>query len=260
MNYDYKRLLWIILSFAATPYQDNDVTLMIEGTANDTPPVLAVGSRQDAITAIREHCGEDIDLHDIHPHPSLNRMVCLWVDKRRWSRTRHVYKRAALTTRRRHGEQDITDRKHAWARDHPTIATALAHIDWKDIRSITGATAWGEQVLYRLKHRAFSNCDSTRGLPGCPISDCLHQHITTAHTFWTFAVCGRASTLAQRKRVGLITFDTMYEMPCRIVGRWEWSRPYKQYGEGDACIGNQEKTIVHSEPLLYYMGVSAARI
>ncbi|OWZ10311.1 hypothetical protein PHMEG_00016858 [Phytophthora megakarya] len=196
---------------------------------------------------------------------------------------RNVFKRAALTTRRRHGERDITDRKHAWARDHPTIATALAHIDWKDIRSITGATAWREQVLYRLKHRAFSNWDSTRGLPGCPISECLHQHITTAHTFWTcagamalwevfyatwtapglVASTSRLTatfqldlemappgfwthTVNRRKIPNRMTFGAMYEMPCRIVGRWEWSRPYKQYGDVDACIGNQEKTIVHS--------------
>ncbi|KAJ8579141.1 hypothetical protein ON010_g65 [Phytophthora cinnamomi] len=59
------------------------------------------------------------------------------------------------------------------AHAHPKIASALEQVSCKRVRQITGATGWGEQIIYRLKLRAFGSWDSTQNTVGCRITEGL---------------------------------------------------------------------------------------
>ncbi|OWZ11153.1 hypothetical protein PHMEG_00015870 [Phytophthora megakarya] len=99
-------------------------------------------------------------------------MVCLWVGGRRWKQSRRRYKRAAIAAARRRGTQDALHRHNAWVHDSPQIGQAIYSVSWIEGRQVLGASAWGEQVFYRLKLRAFSMWDPAALRPACVIEEC----------------------------------------------------------------------------------------
>ncbi|KAG2844210.1 hypothetical protein PC112_g2311 [Phytophthora cactorum] len=91
----------------------------------------------------------------------------------------------------------LEDRKCARTQDNPVVTAALAQVDWTDIQRITRITAWEEQVLFRLKQRAFSVWDATRGLHGCPVDKCLQRNViilTRSGRVWERFGYGMCST------------------------------------------------------------------
>ncbi|CAI5724383.1 unnamed protein product [Peronospora destructor] len=85
---------------------------------------------------------------------------------------------------RRIGLQEVANRNEAWAADNSHIVAGLKDVDWTDIRTITGATVWATQLLYRIKVRAYSTWDTARTVVGCPLPECRDLGITKAHIWW----------------------------------------------------------------------------
>ncbi|KAG7376700.1 hypothetical protein PHYPSEUDO_012865 [Phytophthora pseudosyringae] len=188
----------ITASVRPAEQRGNGMVVSLKGTGRGPHTEVHASSARAALAAPKEYAGTEVDILGLHPHPQLSRLVCLWAGGRRWRQTRSHYKKAAQTTVRLDG------RTAKWVKDDAVIATALGRVQWKDIRRITGATAWGEQILYRLKHRALSNWDPTNDRIGCPIEECLHPVATPAHTFWD---CPGAAQLWQ-----------LVQAPWRVLG------------------------------------------
>ncbi|OWZ15269.1 reverse transcriptase [Phytophthora megakarya] len=123
-----------------------------------------------------------MNVRAIHPHTRLDRLVCLWAGKRRWCQPRHVYKAAAQAAGRSRGKRNIAHRLENRSAEDPDIHESLLKLSWQEMRRITGISVWGEQVLHRLKLRAFRIWDPTTGHQGCPIEEC-HQFQPGLGTF-----------------------------------------------------------------------------
>lgn len=148
-------------------------------------------SRLEAVTAIVEIAGNEIHIHKIHPHPAFDRVVTLWSGCRTRQQTREHYKRAVSATSLLHGENDLEGRVVAWKTETATIAAALSRLDGVALRRIHGATAWGEQVLHRLKIHAFASWDATHRRPDCPIGEYQSRQVGISHTFWDCPAAGQ---------------------------------------------------------------------
>ncbi|GMF62924.1 unnamed protein product [Phytophthora fragariaefolia] len=108
----------------------------------------------------------------------------------------------------RRGRIKASDRATTWAAKDGDLARGLSKVDWGMVRQVTGANAWGEQILYRLKMHSSSGWDSTRAIAGCPIEECLLTNIGPGHTLWA---CKEARSLWQY---------------CSHPGEhWDWKKP-----------------------------------
>ncbi|OWZ02128.1 hypothetical protein PHMEG_00026360 [Phytophthora megakarya] len=96
-------------------------------------------------------------------------MVHLWTGCRRWRQTRQGYKHGAISTQRRRGLRDVSRRKEDWITENVVIDQGLSTLKWTHIRKMVGIPPWGEQLLFRLKHRALTRWDPIAQHPGCVI-------------------------------------------------------------------------------------------
>jgi hypothetical protein len=76
----------------------------------------------------------------IAPHPWLNRMVPLWVGKRRWTQSRKMYKHLINAQRDRRAEKARKEIQDKLAQGFPAEAKALAKLDWKQIHKMEGVS------------------------------------------------------------------------------------------------------------------------
>lgn len=58
----------------------------------ESPTAVNVGSHTGLVRALGAYTGSAVELKVVHPHPLLSRLAYLWVDRRRWSRSRGMYK------------------------------------------------------------------------------------------------------------------------------------------------------------------------
>jgi len=87
---------------------------------------------------------------------------------------------------RSHGLRQGDSRAAAWADNSSAAAAGLNKLEWLRIRRILGLGPWGEQVLYRLKARAYSMYDMRNGRRRCPHAGCEHEvDVDLYHVFWT---------------------------------------------------------------------------
>jgi hypothetical protein len=122
----------------------------------------------------------------VHPHIHLSRRVSLWITGRRRRHSRRHYKSFVQHAANRRGLEQVRLRARKWAESSPHAAAGLATLEWKRIRRILGLGPWGEQILYRLKARAFSLYDVRNERQGCPHASCLHEaDVDLFHVFWT---------------------------------------------------------------------------
>ncbi|OWZ14410.1 reverse transcriptase [Phytophthora megakarya] len=172
--------------------EDTVRQLTIEVSAQEAAYETTIASRHAALREITAYAGEEVRVHAIHPHPLLDRLVCLWAGKRRWKQPRHVYKTASQLAARARGTRNIERRMQDWKAEDEDIYRSISSFSWLELRRITGSSVWGEQVLHRLKLRAFRQWDPTTGQPGCPIEECHTFVPGLVHLFWK---CPAASTL-----------------------------------------------------------------
>ena len=103
------------------------------------------------------------------------------------------FKRAAVAASRRRGWKERTRRMKDWRQAGAAAAAGIATLEWKRLRRILGLNGWGEQLLYRMKTKAFSLYDPTQKRQGCPHRACVRiREVDVHHRFWT---CPAASSL-----------------------------------------------------------------
>jgi ribonuclease HI len=142
----------------------------------------------------------------VHPHPALSRQVSLWLAGRRRPWRRQHYKHYVRHAGIRRGLRVETSRADKWKTSSAAAATGLAMLEWKRIRRVLGLGPWGEQVLYRLKARAFSVYDVRNDRLGCPHDRCVHEgDVDIYHVFWTGPAARqlRKTFITPWKRLGL---------------------------------------------------------
>ncbi|KAL3661421.1 hypothetical protein V7S43_013624 [Phytophthora oleae] len=121
---------------------------------------------------------------EVFPHPLLTRYCCIWVGGRRWPTKRTYFAEAAAKKTRDKGLSHLECRRLQWGVKNPNIHAALGHLKWQDIRRISGITAWGERLVYRLKVRGFRLYLTDSSRIGCPHPKCADHKGTLSHVFW----------------------------------------------------------------------------
>jgi ribonuclease HI len=172
------------------------VEAVIHTTVTGEPWVQPIHGGADLRRVLAARMQPEVAVHAVHPHPSLSRLVCLWVGRRRWTRTRREYKERVAAANRRRGAKDLGSRLQKWQEESPQMAVGIARLEWKRIRRVVGLNPWGEQLLLRLKLRAFSLFDTRNDKLGCPHAACLHlTDVDLEHVFWG---CPATRTLRRR--------------------------------------------------------------
>ncbi|EGZ13047.1 hypothetical protein PHYSODRAFT_413397, partial [Phytophthora sojae] len=131
-----------------------------------------VNSEHELVQALAAYAGHVVKIFAVYPHPKLSRLVCVRAGRARKKLRRRHYKDAARTAPRRRGARGTTNRQATWVSDSEEIGRALQTYSWADIRKIVGVSPWGEQLLFRIKQRAFSRYDPVNRCPGCPMEEC----------------------------------------------------------------------------------------
>lgn len=171
------------------------------------PPIIQRVTHHGALTTLlTQFMAPDAEVHVVHPHPAMTRLVCLWVGHRRWSRRRGEHKRRFADSTLKRGAMSISARSLKWKELSGAAAAGLATLEWKRIRRIVGMNPWGEQILIRLKHHALSIYDVKNNKMGCPHEQCRHRlEVTLYHVFWECeaAVTLRRHMLKAWKKLGL---------------------------------------------------------
>ena len=170
---NYPRLLYVAMAsaevrFIATPVEhpasafvevDPGEQLCVDIGSHGPPQRTPVESQEDLHRCLQMAVAPSVKLQYVHPHPALTRMVCLWVGRRRWSRSRAHFEQAAAAASRRRGWKERTHRMKDWRHAGAAAAAGVASLEWKRLRRILGLNGWGEQLLYRVKTKAFSLYD-----------------------------------------------------------------------------------------------------
>ena len=133
---------------------DGTVHLSVFTEPGQVSYTFVVGTWQEASILLQQWAGQQCRIEKVGPHPALHRLVDLRRRKGAKSHTRQYYKDVVRASERRIGLQEVANRKEAWAADNSHIAEGLGAVDWMDIHTITGATVWATQLLYRIKMRA----------------------------------------------------------------------------------------------------------
>jgi len=99
-----------------------------------------------------------------------------------------------------------SSRADKWTASSATAASALAQLEWKRIRQVLRLGAWGAQVLYRLKARAFAMYDVRNDNLGCPHETYVHDgDVDMYHVYRTYPAARllRTTFISPWKRLGL---------------------------------------------------------
>ncbi|KAG2951576.1 hypothetical protein PC116_g15616 [Phytophthora cactorum] len=118
----------------------------------------AVSCHQHLVTQLQATLHPGVTVVDVHPHPRVSRLMCLWVGARRWAISRRRYKHALMRAWQRQDKGQVERRVHKWKALSCHAAAGLKDPSWPRIRQIVGLTPWGEQLLYRLKLQVSSLC------------------------------------------------------------------------------------------------------
>ncbi|OWZ13875.1 hypothetical protein PHMEG_00012732 [Phytophthora megakarya] len=57
---------------------------------------------------------------------------------------------------RRRGGYEVFRQQAAWNNECPALGASLQSVTWETIRKLMRVSLWGEQLLQRIKFRAFS--------------------------------------------------------------------------------------------------------
>ncbi|CAI5722515.1 unnamed protein product [Peronospora destructor] len=165
-----------------SPATTSDGTVELSITSGPRPVsyTCIVGTWLEASILLQQWAGQQCRIEKIGPHPALHRLVDMRRRKGAKPNTRQYYNDAVRASERRIGLQEVANRKKTWTADNSLIAE-LGEVDWTDIRTVTGATMWATQLLYRIKVRAYSTWDIARTVVGCPLPECRDLGITKAH-------------------------------------------------------------------------------
>jgi hypothetical protein len=189
--------------------------LAISTSALDPPRIVNVSSQDELTPQLKLTARSEVTILHVHPHPSLSRRVSLWTAGRRRGHPRRHYTQFVDFTATRRGHAQTRMRARKWTEASDQAAAGLATLEWTRIRRVLGLGPWGEQILYRLKTRAFSLYDVRNDRIGCPHSSCAHTtDVDLYHVFWTCPAARllRATFAARWLRLGLP--ETAVESAC----------------------------------------------
>ncbi|GMF51301.1 unnamed protein product [Phytophthora fragariaefolia] len=141
-----------------------------------------VKNHTDVELALTKRMTPAVTVIEVHPRPSVGRLVCLWAGSRRWKWPRREYKQRVADASGKRGRSILKEREANWS---GAAAAGLEILEWRRLRRIVGLSPWGEQLLQRLKLHAYSTYDAKHGTIGWPHERCVHvPDITLHHVFW----------------------------------------------------------------------------
>ncbi|KAE8980382.1 hypothetical protein PR003_g25770 [Phytophthora rubi] len=155
---------------------------MGDSTQAEAPTIR---THAELVAAMQTEVGVGVRISEVHPHPLLARMVCLWAGHRRSNMTRKIYNAILLKP---NVDKDVTlrtKRLAKWKYLNEAAAVGLEALSWTRVRRIVGLNPWGEQLLLRVKLHASSTYNPVSAGLDCPHPGCANScRVDLFHIFW----------------------------------------------------------------------------